>query len=232
MISRIISKSSKSEVGDTVVNFNPFAPQGTGLGIDLGVTAKVMSFVKVGISFTDIGSISWSKDVINTTGADTSFAFGGFSPANPTVPGSKSNLDSLNDAFRDYFKNKDSVVSSFSTSLPTKMNIGASIDLDELFPKIPGQLMLGVDYHQGFNTQFNNSTTPEFVFGVEWRPIYQIPLRTGLGFGGTYGFRWSAGIGFEFGWEFEVGVGTFNALVAPTAAKNVAISLTIMKLRI
>ena len=41
-----------------------------------------------------------------------------------------------------------------------------------------------------------------------------------------------AGIGFEFGWEFEVGVGTFNALVAPTAAKNVAISLTIMKLRI
>ena len=99
LISRIISKSSKSEVGDTVVNFNPFAPQ-VQFRIVLGVTAKVMSFVKVGISFTDIGSISWSKDVINTTGADTSFAFGGFSPANPTVPGSKSNLDSLNDASR------------------------------------------------------------------------------------------------------------------------------------
>lgn len=231
LISRIISKSSKSEVGDTSVSFNPFAPQGTGLGLDIGVTARVVNFIKIGISFTDIGSISWSKDVINTTGADTSFSYGGFSPANPTIPGSKSNLDSLNDAFRDYFKNKDSVGSSFSTRLPTKMNIGASIDLDELFPKIPGQLVLGVDYHQGFNDQFNNSTTPEFIFGLEWRPIYQIPLRTGLGFGGTYGFRWSVGIGLDMGWDFDIGIGTFNAMTAPTAAKNVAISLTFMKLR-
>jgi len=231
LISRVISNSSKSEVGDTNVNFNPFAPQGTGLGIDLGVNAKVMSFIKIGISFTDIGSISWSKDVINTTGSDTSFFFGGFNPANSTVPGSKSNLDSLNSAFKDYFKNKDSVGSSFSTSLPTKINIGASVNLDELFPKIPGQLTVGIDYHQGFNNQFNNSTTPEFIFGTEWRPIYQIPLRTGLGFGGTYGFRWSVGIGFNFGWDIDIGIGTFNALVAPNAAKNVAISLSIFKFR-
>jgi hypothetical protein len=231
LISRVISKSSKSEVGDTVVNFNPFAPQGTGFGIDLGASARVLSFIKVGISFTDIGSISWSKDVINTTGADTSFSFGGFNPANTTIPGSKSNLDSLNSAFRDYFKNKDSVGSSFSTSLPTKMNIGASINMDELFPEIPGQLTLGVDYHQGFNDQFNNSTTPEFIFGAEWRPIYQIPLRTGLGFGGTYGFRWSVGIGFDFGWDFDIGVGTFNAIAAPNAAKNVAVSLSFFKYR-
>ena len=109
LISRIISNSSKSAVGDTNVNFNPFAPQGTGLGVDIGVTAMVMKFFKVGISFTDLGSISWNKDVIYTNGADTSFSYSGFSPAVTGIPGSKSNLDSLNNAFKDYFKNKDSV---------------------------------------------------------------------------------------------------------------------------
>ena len=135
------------------------------------MTAKVMSFVKVGISFTDISSISSSKDVINTTGADTSFAFGGFSPANPTVPGSKSNLDSLNDNVQRLFQEQRLRSFEFLNKSSNKDEHWSSIDLDELFPKIPGQLMLGVDYHQGFNTQFNNSTTPEFVFGVEWRPI-------------------------------------------------------------
>jgi hypothetical protein len=232
LISRIISKSAKSEVGDTNVNFNPFAPEGTGLGLDIGVTAKVLSFVKVGISLTDIGSISWSKDVINTVGADTSFVFGGFDPARTNVPGSKSNLDSLNDAFKNYFKNKDSVGSSFSTSLPTRMNIGASVDLDELFPRIPGQLMVAVDYHQGFNSEFNNSTVPEFVVGAEWRPVHVIPLRTGLGFGGAYGFRWSLGFGLDLSsWDIDIGIGTFNAIVAPTAAKSVSITLSILKFR-
>lgn len=231
LISRIVSKSSKSAVGDTSVSFDPFKPQGTGLGIDFGVTAQVVNFIKVGISFTDIGSISWSKDVIYTTGKDTSFAFGGFDPARSDIPGSKSNIDSLNSAFKDYFKNRDSVGSSFSTSLPTKMNIGAAIQLDELVPQIPGQLLFAVDYHQGFNDQFNNSTIPEFIVGLEWRLIYQIPLRTGLGFGGTYGFRWSAGIGFDFGWDIDIGIGTLNALVAPAATKNVAITLSILKFR-
>jgi len=232
LISRIISKAAKSEVGDTSVNFNPFAPEGTGLGLDIGVSAKVMKFVKVGISLTDIGSISWSKDVINTAGADTSFAFGGFDPAKVNVPGSKSNLDSLNDAFKNYFKNKDSVGSSFSTSLPTKMNIGASVNLDEIFPKIPGQLMVAIDYHQGFNNEFNNSTTPEFVVGAEWKPARVIPIRTGLGFGGAYGFRWSLGFGLDLAaWDIDIGVGTFNAIVAPTAAKSVSITLSILKFR-
>jgi len=232
LISRIISKSAKSTVGDTNVNFSPLTPQGTGLGIDLGITAKVVNFIKVGISLTDIGSISWSKDVINTSGADTTFSFSGFIPAYSNIPGSKSNLDSLNDAFRDYFKNKDSVGSSFSTSLPTKLNIGASVQLDDVFPKIPGQLLVAVDYHQGFNNQFDNSRTPEFEVGLEWRPIYQIPLRTGLGFGGTYGFRWSAGLGLNFvGWDIDVGLGTINAIVDPTAAKHIELTLSIFKFR-
>jgi len=231
LLSNVISKGAKSTVGDTVVNFNPFAPKGTGLGIDLGATAVVIDFIKVGISFTDIGSISWSKDVVNTRG-DTTVNFGGFTPAYTNVSGSQSNLDSIKNSFNNYFKNRDTVGSSFSTPLPTKMNIGASVELNDLFPAIPGDLLVAVDYHQGFNNSLNNSTNPEFIFGAEWKPVQVIPLRTALGFGGAYGFRWSAGFGVNLpGWDFDIGLGTFNALVAPMSAKNISFTFSFLKFR-
>ena len=112
------------------------------------------------------------------------------------------------------------------------MNIGAAVQLDDLFPKIPGQLLVAVDYHQGFNDEFDNSTKPEFVVGTEWRPIYQFPLRTGLGFGGAYGFRWSAGFGFDLGnWDFDIGLGTLNDLTAFNSAKHLELTLSIFKFR-
>ncbi|MFZ1081072.1 MAG: DUF5723 family protein, partial [Candidatus Kryptoniota bacterium] len=231
LLSQVISKAVKSNVGDTVVQFNPFAPQGTGLGLDLGVTGIVMNFIKVGISFTDIGSISWSKNVVYTRG-DTTINYAGFSPAQTNVPGSQSNLDSIKNSFNDYFKNKDTVGSSFSTALPTKMNIGASVQLNDLFPTIPGELLVAMDYHQGFNNSLNNSTNPEFIFGAEWKPAQIIPLRTAFGFGGEYGFRWSAGFGINLpSWDFDIGLGTFNAIVAPMSAKNVSFTFSILKFR-
>jgi hypothetical protein len=231
LLSEVISKASKSSVGDTVVHFNPFAPQGTGLGIDVGASAVMMNFIKVGISVTDIGSISWSKEVVYTRG-DTVITFAGFSPARVDIPNSKSNLDSLNNVFKDYFKNKDLTGSSFSTALPTKINLGASIRLNDIFSTIPGELLVAIDYHQGINNSLNNSTVPEFVLGAEWKPAQVFPLRTAIGFGGAYGFRWSAGIGVNLSsWDFDVGLGTFNAIVAPMSAKDISFTFSIFKFR-
>ena len=231
LLSNVLSKAVKSNVGDTVVNFNPFTPQGTGLGVDLGATAVVMNFIKIGVSLTDIGSISWSKNVVYTRG-DTTITFAGFSPAQSNVPGSQSNLDSLKNTFNNYFKNRDTLGSSFSTPLPTKINIGASIKLNELLPAIPGELLVAADYHQGLNNSLNNSTNPELILGAEWKPAQIIPLRTAIGFGGEYGFRWSAGFGINLSsWDFDVGLGTFNAIVAPTSAKNISITFSFLKFR-
>ena len=231
LISNVISKSAKSTVGDTVVKFDPFKPQGTGLGIDIGATARILNFIKVGISLTDIGSITWSKNLERTAG-DTSVSFGGFSPAETNVAGSKSNLDSLNNVFKDYFKNRDITTSSFSTALPTKLNIGASIKLEELSSSIPGQLLVAVDYHQGFTDTYDNSKVAEFIIGAEWNPIYVLPVRTAIGLGGLYGFRWSLGFGFDFPfWDLDLGIGTFNTFVSPLSAKNVSVVLSILKFR-
>ncbi|MCL4539540.1 MAG: DUF5723 family protein [Bacteroidetes bacterium] len=230
-LSNAISKAVKSPVGDTAVNFNPFAAAGTGLGFDLGGTARVIDFIKVGYSVTDLGWITWSKNAIQTSG-DTSFTFAGISPAAQGVPGSKSNVDSLNSALKDFFKNRDTVSSAFTTPLPTRLNIGASVEMDELFPAIPGRLLVAIDYHQGLNNSLGNSTVPEFVFGAEWKPISLFPIRTGLGFGGAYGFRWALGFGINLPfWDIDLGVGTFNAVVAPYSAKTVSVTLSLMKFR-
>lgn len=231
ILSNVLSKEMKSTVGDTTTNFNPFSPAGTGIGFDLGASARVLNIAKVGISITDIGAISWTKNVMRTSG-DTTFTFAGFSPARTDVPNSTSNVDSLNNAFKNFFKNRDSVASSFSTPLPTRFNLGASVNMDELFPTIPGQLMVAIDYHQGLNNSLGNSTTPEFILGAEWKPVGVLPIRTGFGFGGAYGFRWALGIGLNLPfWDIDLGVGTFNSLVAPMSAKDVSVTLSLLKFR-
>ncbi len=231
LMSNAISKAMKSNVGDTSVNFNPLSPAGSGLGIDLGISARLVDFVKVGVSLTDVGSISWSKNVITTAG-DTSFAFAGFSPKQSGVPNAKSNVDSLNDAFKNFFKNRDSLASNFSTPLPTRFNIGAAVNVDEIVPEIPGRLLIAVDYHQGLNNSLGNSTKPEFVVGTEWKPIDLFPIRTGFAFGGAYGYRWSLGIGIDTPvWDIDLGVGTFNAAVSPTSAKYLSFTLSLLKFR-
>ncbi len=231
ILSNAISKAMKSSVGDTTTNVNPFSPAGSGFGFDLGGTARVLGFIKVGMSLTDIGAISWTKNTISTSG-DTSFTFNGFSPAETGVPNATSNLDSLNNAFKNFFKNRDSLSSGFTTPLPTRFNLGASVNMDEVFPSIPGQLLLAVDYHQGLNNSLGNSTVPEIDLGAEWKPIGVLPIRTGLGFGGAYGFRWALGIGIDMPfWDIDLGVGTFNDLVAPTSAKNLSVTLSFLKFR-
>ncbi len=231
ILSNAVSKAIKSEVGDTTMKFNPFAPAGTGFGFDLGGSTKVLDFIKVGVSLTDIGWISWTKNTMKASG-DTSFTFSGFSPKQEGVPNATSNVDSLNNAFKNFFKARDSVASSFTTPLPTRLNIGASVNLDELLPELPGQLLVAIDYHQGFNNSLGNSTVPEFILGAEWKPIDLIPIRTGIGFGGAYGFRWALGFGVDLPfWDIDLGVGTFNAVVAPTSAKDVSVTLSVLKFR-
>ena len=231
LLSNVISKGAKSQVGDTTVNFNPFSPAGTGLGIDLGLNATVLNFIQVGLSITDIGSLNWTKNVM-TTDADTQIVFSGFAPPQSDLNGSSSNLDSLKNGLNNVLKNRDVAAGSFSTSLPTRLNFGASVQLDELVPEIPGQLQVGIDYHQGFNNIYNNSTKPEFVIGAEWRPVGFFPIRTGLAEGGTYGFRWSLGFGLNFPfWDIDLGVGTFNTIADPVVAKNVIAAVSILKFR-
>ncbi len=99
---------------------------GSGFGIDLGVSADLFkssdggSILGVGASVTDIGSITWSKNATVRTADhlhDTIVYINASNPDYTSVLGKK------------YSGNLQDV-SSFTTSLPTMLRLGARLDLD------------------------------------------------------------------------------------------------------
>ncbi|MBI3194699.1 MAG: hypothetical protein HYZ34_09590 [Ignavibacteriae bacterium] len=201
--SRVLRSSIVESDSDDV---NPFGkPAGSGFGVDLGIAADVYTAIRAGFSITDIGSIIWTKNTKETVG-NASFIM--------TNPTQQDQLDSLEKAFT----GKDTTTGEFSTTLPTILRIGAAVQVDQLpfIHSFPGQLLMTVEYHQGFNNTPGNTTRARFALGAEYRPALWIPIRTGLSFGGVDRFNWSAGFGFDFGgfnWNF--GTENFGLLFSP-----------------
>ena len=197
-------------------SMSPFpTPAGTGFGVDLGVAGEIFNGIRAAISITDIGSINWTANTMQTVGSKT------FHMTNPTG-GSQS------DTLKDALNGKDTTADAFSMPLPTSMRIGAAIHVDELF-WWPGHMLVSIEYQQGFNTSPGNTTHPRLAVGAEWRLIPFLPLRSGVSFGGADRFNWAAGFGLDFGgfaWNF----GTENiALVAtPHSYQQLSFGMSMM----
>jgi hypothetical protein len=183
------SSNSKSSMG-----FSP-KPAGSGIGLDLGVSASMDKIWRFSLSVTDIGSINWDKYTAQYYGS------GNFSVTDLT---DKAQIDSI----KNKMIGKGEYISSFSTSLPTALRAGASYNLNKI---VPGSMLLALDYNQGFNDSPGNSKTPRFSLGVEWTPLGWFNLRTGLSVGGIDGFAWALGIGFDTGLvEFNFATSDMN----------------------
>jgi hypothetical protein len=173
---------------DSVTHTFAFMPDpvGKGTGFDIGLSAEFSEGFIVGISVTDIGKITWDKNVMLTSGG-----------GNVTYSGyTKEIIDSL----KDQIKGKESVGETFSTSLPTVFRIGATAQSDKVsFLKfLPGRLLVAVEYAQGFNESLGNTTKPRLSLGAEYRIIPLLPLRTGFILGGNDKARWAFGFGLDF----------------------------------
>ena len=173
---------------DKNADVTPFPdPAGKGIGFDFGLSAQISPGLFVAASVTDIGRIKWEKNLVQTDGH---YAISMDDPFTTT------NSDSLEQAVRGVNR----VGEAFSTSLPTMLRIGASIECRnfEALKFLPGSMILAFDYHQGLNSSMGNITTPRLSMGMEYRLIDFLPIRTGLSTGGGDGVRWSAGFGLDF----------------------------------
>jgi hypothetical protein len=212
---RILRASSPNANGDSV-KFSPFpTPAGTGLGIDLGINGELMKGIRVAASITDIGSINWNKGTYETDAHTTIVT------SNPSAPG-------LTDSIENATKGKDTTNSGFTTSLPTSLQLGGSIQLDNLI-YIPGQMLISVEYQQGFNNMPGNTTLARFAAGAEWRLIPIMPWRTGISIGGVDRFEWSAGFGIDVG-ALAINVGTENIdiLFSPNGFRQASLGFGII----
>jgi hypothetical protein len=167
-------------------NISPFMkPAGSGFGINLGFAAQLDSIWNFGLSITDIGSVSWNSEPV-TFESKGSYLITDI-------------IDStLSDSISAYLEPTGKFTNSFSSTLPTTLRVGASFRIDKMVNgDFPGEMLIAIGYNQGFNNSVNNTTTPLFSVGVEWKPAEIIPIRSGFSFGGFNGFAWSLGFGIN-----------------------------------
>jgi hypothetical protein len=209
---RILRASSPNANGDSV-KFSPFpTPAGSGLGLDIGANGELMKGIRVAASITDIGSVSWNKSTYETD------VHSSITTSNPSAPG-------LSDSIENLTKGTNSPNSGFTTSLPTSLQLGASFQVDNLI-YVPGQMLVSLEYQQGFNNVPGNTTLARVAAGTEWRLIPIMPWRTGISIGGVDRFEWSAGFGIDVG-ALVINVGTENIdiLFSPNGFREASVGL-------
>jgi hypothetical protein len=161
-------------------------PVGKGTGFDLGISAEFMNGVLVALSVTDIGKITWDKNVVLTTGGGK-VTYSGYTKE-------------IIDSNKNIIKGKNSTGDAFATNLPTVFRIGVNAESNKVpfLMFLPGSLLLSAEYAQGFNESLGNTKKPRISLGAEYRIIPLLPLRTGLMLGGGDKLRWAFGFGLDF----------------------------------
>jgi len=195
-------------------------PAGTGFGIDLGVSSQVINGLRVALSFTDIGSITWKNNLYENVG-------GGYIEVTGV-------MDEMKDTLETVLKGKKHKIGSFKTSLPTVLRLGMAMDAKQFafFKTIPGKLLIAFDYIQGLNKSLGNSTIPRFSLGVEYRVIRFVPIRTGLAIGGADMVRWAFGTGFNTPYFcLDIATEHFGMIFMPRSFQMVSFAIG-MKVRI
>jgi len=195
--------------------------KGTSLGVDVGATLEMdinnLSIfnigpfrgdkkLRVGVSVTDIGSVSIDDRTRSFTAADN-FTWNGihYDPnrIDEEFDGDDGKYfesvlqDSVgNDIYGNFTTEEQSDIQK---QLPTMLNAGTHLLL--------GKFSLMVDVGKGFSSNRPDAENIAFSFGTEYRFLNRIPLRAGYRTGGYTPTTYHAGTGIEFrNFEFSVGV--------------------------
>jgi hypothetical protein len=203
------------------VKFTPFPdPAGKGTGFDIGLSGELINGVRVALSVTDIGKITWDKNVVESYGGGSI-----------NITGDFKNLD---DTLKNIVKGKTRPGEAFDTKLPTALRLGFAAEASEIpiLKFLPGKLILAFDYLQGFNESLGNTTKPRFSLGTEYYVFPVLPLRTGLAFGGGDKARWAFGFGLDlYYYSLDFATDNFGMFFIPKSFQTVSFSMG-MKVRV
>jgi hypothetical protein len=184
-----LARSSESETL-MATGFDLFpVPSGTGWGMDVGIAGGITDHLSFGLSVTDIGSVSWTD---NTKEVYTDAMLVIDNPLDPAQQ------DVILDAISG---NRERQAAAFDTFLPAMIRFGLALEAHELglLDALPGELVLGVDYHQGIRNVPGSPTEPRISFGGEYVPVPWLPLRAGVSFGGPVENNIAVGFGVHAG---------------------------------
>jgi hypothetical protein len=195
-------------------------PVGKGIGFDIGLSGELINGIRVALSITDIGKITWNRNVIES-----------YNSRSVTITGDFNNLQ---DTLDNVVKGKTRPGEEFDTSLPTALRLGFTTEASEILilKFLPGKLVLAFDYLQGFNKSLGNTTKPRFSLGTEYYVFPILPLRTGLAFGGGDKARWAFGFGLDlYYYSLDFATDNFGMFFIPKSFQTVSFSFG-MKVRV
>ena len=197
-------------------NYNIFPElAGKGFGVDIGVAGFVNDALLFGLSVTDIGSIRWSKNTEESF-IDTTIVVD----------------DPLNEQQRsmveDIVRGEKRASGPFSTQLPTTLRAGFAVLLHKLpsLEEMPGEMILELNYTQGFFDTPGTVKIPRISIGLEYKPVSWLPLRTGVSFGGVDYLNLALGFGINVGvFEFALASENVTWLLLPNSFSRGSIAV-------
>jgi hypothetical protein len=214
------SENPQRSISNNLNRTYHFQPTGYGLGFDFGLTyliplgdelpiispdgneAFVSKSIRFALSINDLGMIYYNKNPLTLSSPRDSVQIGQQPVMNSMFIGAGGQYFSYFDnagAIPDPLLNAQKVSrGNYSTLLPTSLNAGILIELSRV--KLMGDLTLGFN-----NTAF---TTTKLMahFGLEIRPVHQIPIRFGTRLAAGLPTRIGFGTGVETKyWDFNIG---------------------------
>ena len=174
-------------------------PVGHGNGYDAGLAAEIGKVVRVGASVTDMGSMTWTGNVV--TASDQKLQ--------QTSSTGISSYDIIKEIKNQFDTNQTNLFSyqaaqERTAQLPAKLRLGVGVRISSLFEA-------GVDFTAPLNKVAGNLTAPFVGLGLDAKPMGWLRLSTGVSGGAGYGTNLPLGVTFVTS-VWEAGVSSRDVL--------------------
>jgi hypothetical protein len=159
-------------------------PVGRGHGFDLGLAAEIGKIVRLGVSVTDMGSMTWSGNVVTANDQALVFPpYAGLTDHNVV----QNIVNQFGDQRQALFTYQ--AAQERRASLPTKLRVGGGVRISEL-------LEAGLDVTVPLNQVAGNLPAPFIGAGLDYKPRRWLRLSTGVSGGAGYGVSVPLGLTF------------------------------------
>ena len=176
-------------------NGKDLQPVGHGHGFDLGLAAEIGKVVRLGVSVTDLGSMTWTGNVV--TANDQALIFPQYSGLTD-YDVVKNIINQFGDQGRTLFTYQ--AAQERRASLPAKLRLGGGVRISEL-------LEAGLDVTVPLNQVAGNLPAPFIGAGLDFKPVHWLRLSSGVS--GGAGYRVNVPLGLTFVTPvWEAGVST------------------------
>ena len=159
-------------------------PVGHGHGFDLGLAAEVGKVVRLGASVTDLGTMTWTGNVVTAT--DQNLIFPQYDGL-VTYDVVQNLVNQFGDRGNTLFTYQPA--QERRASLPAKLRLGGGVRLSEFFEA-------GLDITVPLNKVAGNLPTTFVGAGLDFKPVRWVRLSTGLSGGAGYGVSLPLGVTF------------------------------------